>query len=144
MRVKGEFVLDASRVKTGYVRGFGRLATLVAGQVETSQSEARVYLPDYGDVLVGSATIPSIKVNVQAGHVNQVDFLSDLNAGDVQGIRSVAMDWLEGRMSCLSLSGRATTHLRSGLLNLGEVTLSEMRNIEGSSTSNPESSATSG
>ena len=130
-RVKGEFVLDSSRVKRGYVRGLGRFATFIAGQVEASQSEVQVHLPEYGDVLVGTASIPPFKVGVRDGRVTHVDFLSDLTVGDAAGMRSIAIDWLEGRMGRLQLNGIATTHLRSGLLNLGAVTLSETRAFEG-------------
>ena len=129
--MKGEFVLDSSRVKRGYVRGLGRFATFIAGQVEASQSEVQVHLPEYGDVLVGTASIPPFKVGVRDGRVTHVDFLSDLTVGDAAGMRSIAIDWLEGRMGRLQLNGIATTHLRSGLLNLGAVTLSETRAFEG-------------
>ena len=130
-RVQGEFVIDSSRVSRTYVRSIGRLATFVAGQAETGQTEARVYLPEYGNILVGTAFIPPIKVSIRNRHVNHVDFLTDLTTGDVRGMRSVAMDWLEGRMGRLRLKCTASTHLKSGLLSLGSLVLSDERIFRG-------------
>ncbi|KAJ6108098.1 hypothetical protein N7523_009421 [Penicillium sp. IBT 18751x] len=118
-RVQGEFVMDASRVKSKSMRNFGRVATWIAREVETGESDVDVYLPEYGNVLLGNATLPSIKVNIRNGHHNHVDFLADLKAGDIKGIHAVAIDWIEGRLGRLSIKGRATIHLKSGLIGLG-------------------------
>lgn len=130
-RVQGDFVLDSSRVPRKHVRGFGRFATWIAREVETGQSEVRVYLPEYGNVPIGTASIPSIKVNIRDGHTNHVDFLADLAAGDIRGMRSVAIDWLEGRLGHLRIKGMATTHLKTGLLSLGMQTVSYTLTFEG-------------
>ncbi|EAW10186.1 uncharacterized protein ACLA_046520 [Aspergillus clavatus NRRL 1] len=129
-RVQGEFVLDANRVQKQPVRTLGRLVTWIGREVETGQSEVQVYLPEYGNILVGTAYIPSIKFNIRNGHTNNVDFLADLTAGDIQGIRAVAGDWLEGRLGQLRVKGRATVHLKSGLFGLGEQTLSDSVTFE--------------
>lgn len=122
-RVQGDFVVDANRVQSGTVRNLGRMATWIGREVETSQSDLEVYLPEYGNVLVGTASLPSIKINVRNGHTNHVDFLADLATGDIPGIRAVAMDWLEGRLGQLRVKGKATLHLKSGLLSLGKQTV---------------------
>ncbi|KAI9930877.1 hypothetical protein MW887_010528 [Aspergillus wentii] len=124
-RVQGDLVLDAGRVQKRPVRNIGRFATWIARMVETGESEVQIYLPEYGNVLVGIATLPSIKVNVRNGHENHVDFMADLSAGDIHGIRGVALDWLEGRLGRLRIKGRTQLHLKSGLLNLGVQSLSD-------------------
>ncbi|KAJ5149505.1 hypothetical protein N7448_001083 [Penicillium atrosanguineum] len=129
-RVQGEFVMDAGRVKSKSMRNFGRLATWIAREVETGESDVDVYLPEYGNVLVGNATVPSIKVNIRNGHHNQVDFLTDLKAGDIKGIHAVALDWMEGRLGRLSIKGRATIHLKSGLIGLGAQTITDTVTFE--------------
>lgn len=131
-RIQGEFTLDSSRVVSRHVRVLGRFATWIAREVETGQSEVQVYLPEYGDLLIGIASLPSIKVSIRDGHVNRLDFLADLSVGDVGGIRSVANDWLGGRIEHLRLRGTTTTHLKSGLLSLGMQTLSDILTFEGS------------
>ncbi|KAL4906458.1 hypothetical protein BDW74DRAFT_132734 [Aspergillus multicolor] len=124
-RVQGDVVLDANRIGSGSVRNIGRFVAWIGREVETGQSEVNVYLPEYGNALVGSASLPSIKINIRNGHVNHLDFEADLVAGNVEGLRSVAVDWLEGRLDRLLLKGSANLHLKSGLLSLGEQTLDE-------------------
>jgi len=133
-RVQGEFVMDASRVKGKSMRGFGRLATWIAREVETGESDVDVYLPEYGNVLVGNAALPSIKANIRNGHYNKVDFLTDLKAGDIKGIHAVAIDWVEGRLGRLSIKGRATLHLKSGLIGLGTQIITDTVTFEGDFT----------
>ncbi|KAH2801439.1 hypothetical protein KXW19_001114 [Aspergillus fumigatus] len=117
-RIQGKFVLDADRVQKQSVRTLGRLVTWISREVETGPSEVQVYLPDYGDILAGTASLPSIKVNVQNGHTNSLDILADLVAGDLMGIRAVADDWIEGRLGQLRVNGKAIVHLKSGILSL--------------------------
>lgn len=130
-RVQGELVLDANCVRKGAVRGIGRFVTWIAREVETGQSEVDVYLPEYENALVGTASLPSFKINVRNGYVNHVDFLADMAAGDIQGVRTVAIDWLEGKLSHLRVHGEATVHLKSGLLSLGTQALSDTLEFEG-------------
>lgn len=130
-RVQGDLVLDAKRVQKNSVRNLGRFATWIAREVKTDQSEVQVYLPEYGDALVGTASLPSIKANIRNGHVNHVDFITDLAAGDVQGVRTAAIDWLEGRLSRLCIDGQATLKLKSGLVNFGTQVLSDTLIFEG-------------
>lgn len=124
-RLQGDLVLDSSRVRRGGIRDLGRFVTWIAREVETGDSEVQVFLPEYGNALVGTASLPSFKVNIRNGHVNHVDFLTNLTAGDMQGVRTVAIDWLDGRLSHLLVHSEATVHLKSGLLNLGTQFLSE-------------------
>ncbi|KAJ5342010.1 hypothetical protein N7541_011134 [Penicillium brevicompactum] len=118
-RVRGDFVMDSTRVKNKSVRGIGRLATWIAREIETSPSDVEVYLPEYGNVLVGTAAVPTIKLNIRNGHHTTVDFLTDLEAGDIRGIHAVAIDWIEGRLGRLSVKGKAAISLKSGLIALG-------------------------
>ncbi|KKK20027.1 hypothetical protein ARAM_004062 [Aspergillus rambellii] len=130
-RVQGDVVLDANRIKSGSVRNLGRFATWIGKEVETGDSEVEVYLPQYGNILVGTASLPSIKLGIRNGHVNHLDFEAELVAGNTNGLRSMALDWLEGRLEHLSVLGRATMHLKSGLLNLGEQTLTDSVILQG-------------
>lgn len=130
-RVQGDFVMDAGRVKSRSMRNFGRFATWIAKEVETRESDVDVYLPEYGNVLVGNAVLPSIKVNIRNGHHNQLDFLTDLTAGDIKGIHAIAMDWLEGRLGRLSIKAKATLHLKTGLIRLGTQVITDTITFEG-------------
>ena len=133
-RIEGDVVFDATRVEKRSVRTLGRLVTWIGREVEADPSDAQVYLPEYGNILVGTASLPSIKLNVRNKHVNRVDFLAELVAGDIQGIRAVGMDWLEGRLGRLSIKGKTQLHMKSGIWGLGEHILAKSIVLEGRST----------
>lgn len=130
-RIQGTFTLDASRVQKKSVVGIGRAGTWIAKEVETQGSHVKVYLPDYSNVLLGVARIPPLKVNIRNNHVNLVDFLTDLEPGEVDGIRRIANDWLDGRLESLRVQGVATVPLRSGIINLGTQRISQSMLFEG-------------
>ncbi|KAI9815062.1 MAG: hypothetical protein M1827_002905 [Pycnora praestabilis] len=130
-RVQGTFELDASRVKKSAVRNVGRAGTWVARQIESGKSNVDVYLPEYGNVLLGTAAIPQILVNIRNGHTTYIDFLTDLEPGDINGIRRVANDWLDGRLGQLRVQGKADVAFKSGIFHLGTQTISESLVFEG-------------
>lgn len=124
-RIQGNFMLDGSKVHRKPVRDLGRAGTWIARKVESKQSNVEVYLPEYGDIILGTAIIPPIVVDIRDGHTTHIDFLSDLAAGDIDGIRRMANDWLEGRIGRLSVRGVADVPLKSGIFGLGTQSLSE-------------------
>jgi hypothetical protein len=77
--------------------------------------------------------VPKLVVNIRNGHTTAIDFLTDLEPGDVEGIRRVANDWLEGRLDQIRLLGKADVGLKSGLISLGSQTISESLVFEGQS-----------
>jgi Protein of unknown function (DUF3712) len=124
-RIQAGFYLDASKVPNKSIRDLGRASTWIAKEIESGESEVKVFLPEYGNVLLGTAKVPPVKVNIQDGHYNHVDFLIDLEPGDVEGIRRVANDWLDGRLGSLRVKSIATIPLKTGFINLGKQTISK-------------------
>ena len=124
-RVQGDFTLDASRVHKKSVRDLGRAGTWIARAVESKSSKVEVVLPEYGNVLIGTADVPPIVVDIRNGHTNHLDFITDLNAGDVDGMRRIATDWLHGKLNRLSVKGTADVSLKSGIFSLGTQSLSK-------------------
>lgn len=122
-RVQGDFVMDASRVKKKPVRDLGKFGTWIAREVESGESDVEVSLPEYGNVVLGTAHIPGIKVNIQNGRRTHVDFLSDLEPGSKDGVRRIANDWIDGRLGRLRVLGKATIPVKSGLISLGKQTV---------------------
>lgn len=118
-RIQGDFTVDASKVHKKPVRDLGRFGTWIAQAVESKNSEVKVYLPEYGEVLLGTAYVPGIVVDIRDGHTTRVDFVCDLVAGDADGIRAILNDWIEGRLGQLRVQGVAKVGLRSGLFSLG-------------------------
>ncbi|KAL2843953.1 hypothetical protein BJX68DRAFT_150714 [Aspergillus pseudodeflectus] len=130
-RVQGGVFLDAGRVERGPVRNIGRFVTWIGREVEVGESKVEVYLPEYHNTLVGTASLPSMKIIIRNGHVNHLDFRANLMAGETKALRSVAIDWLDGKLKRLNLQGTATLHLKSGLLSLGEQTLTDSMTFKG-------------
>lgn len=116
VRIEGEFLLDASRVNRPFARGTGQVVTWIAKEVETSEMKVDVYLPEYNNVLLGSAYLPSVMLNIRQGYSNQIDIVANLHSGDVAGVRQVADDWMSGRLSRLLVQGIANLDIRSGIL----------------------------
>lgn len=132
-RIQADFKLDASRVKNDAVRNLGRFGTWIAREVESKESKVEVYLPEYGNLLVGTATVPPVVVNIRNGHITHVNFTADLLPGDMTGIRGVINDWLDGRLGQLRVHGKADVYLKSGILPLGTQSISESLVFEGQS-----------
>ncbi|KAL9125581.1 MAG: hypothetical protein Q9217_005231 [Psora testacea] len=124
-RIQGDFKLDGSKVHKKPVRDLGRVGTWIAKAVESKQSKVDVYFPEYDDILLGTAVVPPIAVSIRDGVTTHVDFICDLSAGDLDGLRRMANDWLEGRIGRLSVRGVANVPLKSGLFGLGTQSLSE-------------------
>lgn len=131
VRVEGDFKMDASRVKKKSVRNLGRFSTWVAKEAETGPADVDIYLPEYGNVLVGKAKVPGIKVNIRNGRTTHVDVLADLEPGSFDGLRTIVDDYLEGRLGKVSVKGRAKVPLRSGIFRLGEQIIEQSVALEG-------------
>ena len=130
-RIRGDFTLDGARVHKKAVRDLGRAGTWIVRAVESKHSKVKVILPEYGNLLLGTADVPPIVVDIRDGHTTHLDFLSDLAAGDVDGIRRMANDWLEGRIGDLNVKGVAEVPLKSGIFGLGTQSIEETIIIKG-------------
>ena len=135
-RIQGDFKLDGSRVQKKPVRDLGRAGTWIARKVESKQSKVEVFLPEYDDILLGTADVPPIVVDIIDGRTTHIDILSDLGAGDLDGIRRMASDWVEGRIGRLSVRGVANVPLKSGIFGLGTQSLTHTIVFNGQSIHN--------
>lgn len=133
IKVQGTFKLDASRVKNDAVRKFGLFVSWVAREVESRPSTVEVYLPEHGNVLIGTATLPRIAVDVRDGHGTSLEFLAVLEPGNAEDLRRIANDWLEGRLDRIRVMGKASVDLKSGIFPLGTQTIAESMIFEGQS-----------
>lgn len=131
VRVEGDFTMDASKVKKSSVRNIGRFGTWIAREAETGAFDAHVYLPEYGNVLVGTAKTPSIKVNIRNGHTTHISFVTSVQPGSAEGIRNVANDWIDGRLGQIRVKGTAEVPVRSGLINIGKQVVEQVMVFKG-------------
>ena len=131
-RVRATFSLRSSRVQNSLVRRVGVLGTWIAREVETGESQLKVTLPEYGDVLLGTAQIPPIKVNIRNGYKTHLDFAADLQApSNADGIQSLADDWLKGMLDHLKVIGEVSLQLRSGIIRLPSQNILQAITIQG-------------
>jgi hypothetical protein len=131
VHVEGDFSMDASKVKKRSVRNIGRFGTWIAREAETGAFDAHVYLPEYGNVLAGTARIPSIKVNIRNGHTTHISFVASVRPGAPDGIRSIANDWIEGRLDQIRVKGKAEVPVKSGLINVGKQIVEQSMVLKG-------------
>jgi hypothetical protein len=131
VHIEGDFTMDASKVKKRSVRNIGRFGTWIAREAETGPFDAQVYLPEYGNVLAGTAKIPSIKVNIQNGHTTHVSFVASVKPGAPDGIRSIANDWIEGRLDQIRVKGKAEVPVKSGLISVGKQIVEQSMILKG-------------
>ena len=130
-RIQGASTLDGTRVRRKSVRDLGRIGTWLAREVESAESNLKVYLPEYGNLLLGTADVPPVKVNIRDRHWNHIDFLTELRPGNVEGARRIANDWLDGKLQRLVVKGVATVPLRTGIFKLGTQTVEAVMGFEG-------------
>lgn len=130
-RIQGNFRLDGSRVANEHVRRIGKTTLWLAGQLGTDETKITVHLPDYDNVVLGSAIVPPLVIGLREGEVTELDFVTDLATGDLNGIRTIANEWLEGRLSSVRLHGVADLTLKSGLIPLGTYAVSDTVVFEG-------------
>ena len=133
-RIQGNFRMDASIVHKKPVRDLGRAGTWIAKAVQSKPTKVEAYLPEYGNVLLGSADVPPITVDIRNGHTTHLDFLTELTAGDLGGIRRIADDWLDGALGQLRVRGNANVGIKSGIFGFGTQTISEEIIFKGSFT----------
>jgi hypothetical protein len=133
VQIQAIFKMDASRVENDAVRRVGRFGTLVVREVETEPSIFEVYLPEYGNILVGTAAVPRIAVDIRDGHHTTLDFPAVLEPGNAADILRIANDWLEGRLDKIRVLGKANVGLKSGIFPLGTQTIAESLVFEGQS-----------
>jgi hypothetical protein len=131
VHIEGDFTMDANKVKKGSVRNLGRFGTWIAREAETGAFDADVYLPEYGNVLIGTAEIPGMKVNIRNGHTTHVSFVATVKPGSPDGIRNVAKDWIDGQLGQIRLRGKATVPLRSGLIKIGKQVVEQSMVFQG-------------
>ncbi|KAM5351998.1 hypothetical protein ACJ41O_004721 [Fusarium nematophilum] len=118
-RIRANVYLDGSRVDNLNSRRIGKAVTSVMRKLETKETTVRVYLPDYNGALAGSAVVPPLIIDVVDGHINELDFVADINPGGAEDIRKIANDWLDGKLKQLKVLGKTQINLKSGFLPLG-------------------------
>ena len=130
-RVQAIFKIDGSRVENDQVRGLGRAATWLVRTLGTEETEITVYLPEYENIVLGTAKVPPLVVDVVDGHITPVDFVVEAVPGNADGIRTIANEWLEGKLDLLRIRATADVQVKSGIIPLGTHSISESLIFQG-------------
>lgn len=131
-RIQANFRLDGSRVENEHVRRIGGVATWLVRGLSTESTIVNVFLPEYGDILLGSVGIPPLAIKLN-GDNTAIDFTAELMPGEADSIRTIANEWLEGRLGRLRVQGKADLTLKAGIIPLGTHAVSESLTVEGQS-----------
>lgn len=118
-RIQGDFVIDASRVQRKPVRDLGRFGTWLFGSAQIGHTLVLVSLPEYGDVLLGTADVPSIQVDLRDGKSTHIDFVTHVEPGEKDAVRRLANDWIDGSIGDLRVKGEADVPIRTGFFQIG-------------------------
>ncbi|KUI67244.1 hypothetical protein VM1G_03526 [Cytospora mali] len=130
-RIQANFKLDKLRVENEHVRRVGSATTWFVRKLSTDSTQVNVYLPEYGDILLGSLGLPPLTININ-GDNTVIDFVAELMPGEADSIRTIANEWLEGRLGRLRVQGKADITLRTGIIPLGTHAVSESLTFEAS------------
>lgn len=119
-RIQGTVWLDASKVSKKNVRDLGRFATYIAKEVESGEMHMNIYLPGYDNVLLGSVIVPPVKMNIRNGHYNWIDIITEVQPGDPVGIRQIAHDFLDHKLSDLTVKAVVSVPVKTGLISVNQ------------------------
>lgn len=117
-RVQGTVWMNASKVHRKPTRDLGRFATYIARELESGETHMQVYLPEYNDVLLGSARVPPIKLNIRNGHYNWIDMLVDLEPGSPEAMRRLADDFQKHNLDRLDVKAVVDVPVKTGLISM--------------------------
>ncbi|KAK3386961.1 hypothetical protein B0H63DRAFT_558562 [Podospora didyma] len=129
-RIQANFRLDGQRVKNDHVRRVGRATTWLVRNLGTEETKVNVYLPEHDNILLGTAGLPPLTVSIVDGHNTAVDFVADLIPGDAEAVRTLANEWLEGRLDVVRLLGKTDIQVKAGFIPLGTHSISETLTFE--------------
>ncbi|KAF3936429.1 hypothetical protein ABW19_dt0204158 [Dactylella cylindrospora] len=119
VRLQAQIRIDSTKSGNGLLQAFGVLAGSVARKVKVGSSEVTLYVPDYPDGLLGTATYPDVVIDLRDGHTTDIDILVDVVPGNLQGIKPVVDDYLAGKIHSLRIEGESDIPLQTGILPLG-------------------------
>ncbi|KAK6509982.1 hypothetical protein TWF481_004696 [Arthrobotrys musiformis] len=119
VRIQGQVVLDSDRVKNILLKGLGVLVGSVARKVKIGPSKALLYLPDYPEGVLGTASYPELVVNLRSGQSTNLDILCTLMPASLDGVKPVIDDYLSGKIHTLRVQVESNMPLTSGILPLG-------------------------
>ena len=128
--VRGDISVDAKRVRKSSTRNIGRTATWIVGKVRSGHGNVEVLIPELGDMVLGTAKVPPMIINIRNGHTTAVAFKSEVRPGPVGDLKTIADDWIKGRLGSLNVEGKIAVPLTVGFIPVGERRLSKIFEVQ--------------
>ena len=128
--VRGEISVDAKRVHKSFTRTIGRITTWIIGKVKSGHGNVEVLIPEFGDMVLGSAKVPPMVLDIRNGHTTTVAFKSEVQPGPASGLKTIADDWIKGRLGSLDVEGKIAVPLTVGFLPVGKTRLSRIFEVQ--------------
>ncbi|KAK3397198.1 hypothetical protein B0T20DRAFT_415512 [Sordaria brevicollis] len=131
-RIQANFRLDAQRVKNVHVRRVGQFTTWLAKELATEETKVKVYWIDHDNMLLGTAGLPPLTITIANGHNTELDIVADLAPGDADTIRTIANQFLAGKMDIIRVRGTTDITVKTRFnIPLGTHYVSETMEFEG-------------
>ncbi|KAK3952963.1 hypothetical protein QBC32DRAFT_131347 [Pseudoneurospora amorphoporcata] len=131
-RIQANFRLDATRVKNVHVRRVGQFTTWLAKELATEETRVKVYWIDHDNMLLGTAGLPPLTITIANGHNTELDIVADLAPGDSDTIRTIANQFLAGKMDTIRVRGTTDVTVKTRFnIPLGTHAVSETMEFEG-------------
>lgn len=119
VHVQGTVWMDATKVKKGSVRSWGKWATGWAKTIEAGKADMKVFLPAYDDLLLGSAYTPAFKLDIRDGHHNPLDMIVECEPGEPTAFRRLAQDFMDHKEQDLLVKAVVELPIKAGGFNIG-------------------------
>lgn len=136
-KISADLTMDASRVQRKSIRDLGRFGTWIARKVESKETLLTVRLPEYSNMVVGTAVAPAVVLDIRNGHTTSLTFDSHLTLVEAEPIRAAARQWLNGELENIVFNAEAHVELKSGLLPLGRQQIAQSLSFESPSSLTP-------
>ncbi|KAK3490834.1 uncharacterized protein B0T23DRAFT_396919 [Neurospora hispaniola] len=131
-RIQANFRLDAQRVKNVHIRRVGQFTTWLAKELATEETRVKVYWIDHDNMLLGTAGLPPLTIAIANGHNTELDIVADLAPGDADTIRTIANQFLGGKMDTIRVRGITEITVKTRFnIPLGTHAVSETMEFEG-------------
>lgn len=117
--IQAKVTIDANRVGSRAIRTFGMMGGWLTRKVSIGESKIFIYLPDYSEGVLGTATTPATDLRIQNGQTTTIDFVSEVETCSLKILQSLASDYVNGGLGLIRVRGEANIALKSGILGFG-------------------------
>lgn len=129
--LRGDVSVDANRVRKGSARTVGRIATWIVGKVKSGPGKVEVLVPEYGNMVLGTAKTPPLTISVRNGHTTALAFQSEVQPGSIGGLKKLVGEWIDGKLGSVEVKGNIIVPLTAGSIPIGEKRISKLIEFQG-------------